>query len=62
MVKELNHANQIEIYLYKPTQDTEYKQTFSCTKLYFKADQNQLFRIEGLVESYGSKSVKKWKA
>lgn len=56
MVKELNHANQIEIYLSQPTKYKVYEDTYTSYKVYFRADHSQLFGMEGIVETYGSKS------
>ncbi|MBA4601219.1 hypothetical protein [Thermoactinomyces mirandus] len=54
MVKELNNANKIEIYLFQATKNKVYQDTYSCTEVYLKVGKSQFFRIEGIAENYGS--------
>lgn len=57
IIQELNKAKKVEIYLIneRARAVSEYRDTFLCTMVYLKTDDNQYFRISGIEEDFGSR-------
>lgn len=55
LLKELDGAKKIEIYLINEDAIpySNYKDTFTCRRVFLKTDEDKLFRIEGVVEDFG---------